>query len=115
MSSTIEIQTTEFTGMDAARRAGTELRDIMCGLVSMWISSCVNANGGASKVGRIMFYRGRTFYGVNQPAMARSLIEDFSDEVDALLEAGEGDFRPLLNKYIREVQNIRVEELINDH
>lgn len=115
MSSQIEIETKEFTGMDAAYRVGDELRGVICELVSIWISSCVNANGGASKVGRIMFYRGRTFYGANHPAMARSLIEDFSDEVDALLEAGEGDFRPLLNKYIREVQNIRAEEMVNDY
>lgn len=114
MSSTIEIKTTEFTGMAAAYRVGDVLRDVMCGFVSMWISSCVNANGGASEVGRIMFYRGTTFYGANHRAMARSLLEDFSEEVDALLETGEGDFRPLLNKYIQEVQSIRAEELVDD-
>lgn len=115
MSRRIEVETTEFTGMDAANRVGDALRDVICGFVSMWVSSCVNANGGASKVGRLMFYRGTTFYGANHQALVRSMLEDFSDEVDALLETGEVDFRPLLNKYIREVQNIRVEELVDDH
>ena len=62
-----------------------------------------------------MFYRGRTFYGANHLALAQSILEDFSGEVDALLETGEVDFRPLLNKYIREVQNIRVEEMVDDY
>ena len=115
MSSQIEIETTEFIGMDASNRVGDALRDAICGILSMWISSCVNSNGGFKKLGRIMFYRGRTFYGTNFHALARSLLEDFSDEVDALLETGEVDFRPLLNKYIREVQNIRVEEMVDDY
>lgn len=115
MSSQIEVETTEFTGMDAANRVGDALRDAICGILSMWISSCVNSNGGFKKLGRIMFYRGGTFYGANHQALVRSMLEDFSDEVDALLETGEVDFRPLLNKYIREVQNIRVKELVDDH
>ena len=114
MSNQIEIKTTEFTGMDAANAVGDHLLNVMCGLVSMWISSCVNANGGASMVRKLVFYRGKTFYGANHPAMAKSLLEDFSEEVDALLETGEGDFRPFLNKYIQEVQSIRAEELVDD-
>lgn len=115
MSSQIEIETSEFTGMDAANRVSDALRDAICGILSMWISSCVNANGGFKKLGRIMFYRGRTFYGANHQALVRSMLEDFSNEVDVLLKTGEVDFRPLLNKYIREVQNIHVEELLDDH
>ena len=51
MSRRIEVETTKYTGMDAANRVGNYLRDAICGILSMWISSCVNSNGGFKKLG----------------------------------------------------------------